>query len=102
MKEPVKQTLQTEWFLVKLMFKTDALRGVVYWIFVGMRHAIPLISVWLWKLILDQLTVIYQTKTSSYSVWLYLIIFLLLQVFSSILVQVNSVIYQKIKRKASL
>lgn len=101
MKEPVKQTLQTEWFLVKLMFKTDALRGVVYWIFVGMRHAIPLISVWLWKLILDQLTVIYQTKTSSYSVWLYLIIFLLLQVFSSILVQVNSVIYQKIKRKAS-
>ena len=44
---------------------------------------------------------IYQTKTASYSVWLLLIIYLLLQVCSSVLVQVNSVIYQKIKRKAS-
>ncbi len=101
MKETVKQTLQTEWFLVKLMFKTDALRGIVYWLFVGTRYAIPLISVWLWKLILDELTVIYQTKTASNSVWLLLIIYLLLQVCLSVLVRVSSVIYQKIKRKAT-
>ena len=101
MKETVKQTLQTEWFLVKLMFKTDALRGIVYWLFVGTRYAIPLISVWLWKLILDELTVIYQTKIASNSVWLLLIIYLLLQVCLSVLVRVSSVIYQKIKRKAT-
>lgn len=101
MKATIKNTLKTEWFLVKLMFKTDPLRGTVYWLFVGTQYAVPLISVWLWKLILDELTVIYQTKTASYSVWLLLIIYLLLQVCSSVLVQVNSVIYQKIKRKAS-
>lgn len=101
MKATIKNTLKTEWFLVKLMFKTDPFRGIIYWLLVGARHAVPLIGVWLWKLILDELTVIYQTKTASYSVWLLLIIYLLLQVCLSILVQVNSVIYQKIKRKAS-
>ena len=101
MKATIKNTLQTEWFLVKLMFKTDPFRGIVYWLFVGTHHAVPLISVWLWKLILDELTVIYLTKTAGYSVWLLLIIYLLLQVCSSVLVQANSVIYQRIERKAS-
>lgn len=101
MKATIKNTLKTEWFLVKLMFKTDPFRGIIYWLLVGAQHAVPLIGVWLWKLILDELTVIYQTKTASYSVWLLLIVYLLLQVCSSVLVQVNSVIYQIIKRKAS-
>ena len=101
MKETVKQTLQTEWFLVKLMFKTDALRGFVYWLITGMQYAIPLVSVWLWKKILDDLTLIYQAKTSNNSVWIFLGVYLALQVFSSLINQVNSVIYQKIKRNAS-
>lgn len=100
-KKTIKQTLQTEWFLVKFLFKTDALRGIIYWLLVGTQYAIPLVGIQLWKFILDELTVIYQTKSASYSVWIFLCAYLALQVLSSFLVQVNSVICQKIQRKAS-
>ncbi len=101
MKETIKQTLQSEWFLVKLMFRTDAICGVIYWLITGTQYAIPLVSVWLWKLILDELTVIFYTKTANNIIWVYLGIYLTLQVISSVVSQANSVIYDKIKRKAS-
>ncbi len=101
MKATIKNTLKTEWFLVKLMFKTDMLRGTVYCLITGIQYTIPLISVWLWKLILDELTLIYQTKTAGYSVWLFLSVYLALQVCLSFIKQINSVIYQKIIRKAT-
>ncbi len=41
MLKTIKQTLRIEWFLIKLMFKTDAVCGVVYWIIVGMQYTIP-------------------------------------------------------------
>ncbi len=100
MKATIKNTIKTEWFLIKLIFKTDLFCGIAYWLLVGMQYTVPLISVWLWKLILDELTVIYQTRVLSIFVWVYLVIFLALQVFVSLIVQVNSVIYQKIERKA--
>ena len=53
MKATIKNTLKTEWFLVKLMFKTDPLRGTVYWLFVGTQSGVPLISVWMWMFRLD-------------------------------------------------
>lgn len=101
MKETIKQIWQTEWFLVKLMFETDTKRGIVYWLIVGTNYSITLISVWLWKLILDELIVIYQTKTSDGSVWIYLGIYLSLQVLSSILSRIKSVLYEKIIRKST-
>lgn len=101
MNKKIKQLLKAEYFLIKLMFKTDALRGIVYWITTGIQYAIPLISVWLWKLILDELTIISQVKTSSHVIWFYLGIYLALQVLSSVITEINSVIYDKIKREAS-
>ena len=83
------------------MFRTDVLSGIVYWVMTGIQYVIPLISVWLWKLILDELSVIFQTKTSSHIVWFYLGLYLALQVFLSIIKQINSVIYDKIKRKVT-
>lgn len=70
-------------------------------IITGIKYAIPLISVWLWKIILDELTLIYQTKAASNDIWIYLGIYLVIQMFSSVIVQVNSVIYAKVRRKAS-
>lgn len=101
MNKRIKQLLKAEYFLIKLMFKTDALRGIVYWITTGIQYAIPLINVWLWKLILDELTIVSQVKTSSHVIWFYLGIYLALQVLSSVIIEINSVIYDKIKREAS-
>lgn len=93
--------MKTEWFLTKLMFQTDAWCGLLYWFLVGSQYAIPLVNVWIWKQILDELTAIYLNSTATTMVWIYLGVYLFLQVIASLLPQIVSVIYQKISRKAS-
>lgn len=101
MKKTIKDTLQAEWFLIRLMFKVDAKNGGLYWLMVSVQQAIPLLSVLIWKSILDQLTVIFQTKSGSRTVWIYLGLYLSLQILSSVLIQVSSTLYHKIQRRAS-
>lgn len=98
----VKETIKTEIFLVQLLFKTDALGAVLYWGMVCIQYAIPLINAWMWKLIVDELTVICQMKRADHTIWGLLALFLSLQILSSVVVQCNSVIYEKINRKATL
>lgn len=101
MKDKINHFLKAEWFCLKQIFKTDFLNSLFFFIITGIKYAIPLISVWLWKIILDELTLIYQTKAASNDIWIYLGIYLVIQMFSSVIVQVNSVIYAKVRRKAS-
>ena len=98
----IHQTFQTECFLIKLMLKTDVLHGIVFLVSTCIQYAIPLISVWLWKLILDELTIISQTQTANNLVWFFLGIYLVLQILSSIITHTNSFFYDTIKRKASI
>ena len=97
----MKQTIKTECFLVRLLFKTDTCRATLYWCLTGVKYAIPLLGVWIWKLILDELTLIYQTHAVSHVVGIYLSIYLVLQVVASVITHLNSVIYEKIERKAT-
>ena len=97
----IKQTIKTECFLVSLLFKTDKCRAVLYWCLTGVKYAIPLLGVWIWKLILDELTFIYQTHAVSHVVWIYLSLYLVFQVAASVITHLNSVIYEKIERKAT-
>lgn len=101
MKDTMKQTIKTECFLVRLLFKTDTCRATLYWCLTGVKYAIPLLGVWIWKLILDELTLIYQTHAISHVVGIYLSIYLVLQVVASVITHLNSVIYEKIERKAT-
>lgn len=101
MKAAIRKTIKTEIFLTKFMFETDICLGILYWFLVGAQNAIPLISVWIWKFILDELTLIYLDNIANATVWIYLSVYLFLQVLTSILSQIISVIYQKITRKSS-
>ena len=65
MKKTIQQTIKTECFLVRLLFGTDTPRAILYWCLICVKYAMPLINVWIWKLILDELTLIYQTKITS-------------------------------------
>ena len=84
MRETVKKILKTEWFLAKLMFETDLRLGILYWALIGALHGIPLINAWIWKLILDEFTAIWTSGTADHVVWLYLGIYLSLQVTVSL------------------
>ncbi len=101
MKETVKQTIKAEGFLVKLLFKTDPIRALLYCSLICLQYAIPLINVWIWKMIIDELTLIYQTQIVATAVWIYLAVYLALQILSSVIVHIVSVIYEKIERKAT-
>lgn len=97
MKTKCKDILQTEWYLIKLLFQTDWLLGGLYWLVVLIGDFIPLLNVWIWKLVLDTLTTIYQTKTEIAAIWLYLGLYLGLQMVASLLSRGSTVLYAQIK-----
>lgn len=101
MKTKCKDILETEWYLIKLLFQTDWLLGGLYWLVVLIGDFIPLLNVWIWKLVLDTLTTIYQTKTEIAAIWLYLGLYLGLQMVASLLSRGSTVLYAQIKRKAT-
>ncbi len=88
-------------FLAKLMLETDAAGYVCYFILVGIQCAIPLANVWIWKLVLDELTEIYLTGTSGGVVWVYLGVYLLLQVTHTLMWNLKNVLCDKLSRKAA-
>lgn len=96
----IKSILKTEWFLVKLMFQTDCPRAIIYWILSITTYVIPLVNVWIWKCILDELTVIWQTQVNSGYVWYLLFVYLALQIIVSIIQNINEVIMGTVNRKA--
>ncbi len=101
MRTKYKDILQTEWYLIKLLFQTDWLLGGLYWLVVLIGDFIPLLNVWIWKLVLDTLTTIYQTKAEITAIWLYLGLYLGLQMIASLLSRGSTVLYAQIKRKAT-
>jgi len=101
LRETVKKILKTEWFLAKLMFETDLWMGILYWGLIGALHGIPLVNTWVWKLILDEFTAIWVSGTAGYAVWLYLGVYLSLQVTVSLSEWVASVVFNQIHRKAT-
>ena len=96
----IKSILKTEWFLVKLMFQTDCPRAIIYWILSITTYVIPLVNIWIWKCILDELTVIWQTQVNSGYVWYLLFVYLALQIIVSIIQNINEVIMGTVNRKA--
>lgn len=96
-----KQTLSTECFLIKLMFKNDTKRGCVYWLLVAMQNLMPLVNVFIWKLILDEMAMMYLAGTSSLKIIYLLAFYLLLQFLISMFPQISQVIYDEITRKTT-
>ncbi len=99
--QTIKKTVKTEWFLVKLLFDTNAVLGTVFCALTFIQYIIPVVNVWIWKLALDELTVIYQRGSSDFRIWIYIGIYLLMQILLSLLPQISGIIYGVIERKAS-
>ena len=72
MKETLKNTLKAECFVLKYMFQTDTPVSIAYLAIIGIQYSVPLICVWLWKLILDEFTVIYLFGHKGARIWIYL------------------------------
>ncbi len=101
MKETIKKTIHTELYLAKLLFSTSAFWGTLFCVLTFLQHIIPLLNVWIWKLILDELTVIYQQRSSGSIIWLYIGVYLFMQVMLSVLPKVKEILYGIISRKVS-
>ncbi len=97
----LKKTLKAECFLIRLMFESNMIFAIIYWVIVSAQYTIPLMSVWMWKLILDELSLVYLMHVTSEKLWVYLAIYLSLQIINSLLSPIISVVYEKINRKAT-
>lgn len=97
----LKNTLKAECFVLKYMFQTDTPVSIAYLAIIGIQYSVPLICVWLWKLILDEFTVIYLFGHKGAKIWIYLGIYLFLNVLVSVLNETGTVISEKLNRKAT-
>lgn len=97
----LKNTLKAECFVLKYMFQTDTPVSIAYLAIIGIQYSVPLICVWLWKLILDEFTVIYLFGNKGAKIWIYLGIYLFLNVVVSVLNETGTVISEKLNRKAT-
>ncbi len=98
----IKRLFTTEIFLLKLAFQADRIAAGVYIFLTCVEQAVPLLSVWLWKLIFDGFLTVYNTNSASYiALWLYLGIYLILQLLESGINNINDILSCKIRNKAT-
>lgn len=93
--QKVKKVAHTEWFRLKLMFQADRKVAALYVVVVGLYSAIPLLSAWLWKLLVDAFTQIYDSYSIKADVWIYLGLFLTLQIVSSLMMSANNMLTER-------
>ena len=94
----IKRLFSTEIFLIKSGFRADWKASAIYILLTFVQHAIPLLSIWLWKVILDGFILIYNTHSLSYTIiWWYLGIYLILQLLAAILRGYSDVLFHKVK-----
>lgn len=84
-------------FLIKLMFTTCPYMTSAYWLLTVTVEAIPILNIWIWKLILDEMTHIYTGGVSSTRVYILLICFLGLSLAASLLNQVKSFLREEVE-----
>lgn len=99
--QKVKKVAHTEWFRLKLMFQADRKVAALYVVVVGLYSAIPLLSAWLWKLLVDAFTQIYDSYSIKADVWIYLGLFLTLQIVSSLMMSANNMLTERINRASN-
>lgn len=84
MRYNIKNFFNSQFYLIGLMFTTCPVRTVIYWLLTAAVEAIPIVNVWIWKLILDEMTLIYTGKEADGRVYLLLAAFLGLSLIASL------------------
>lgn len=99
--QKVKQLAYTEWFRLKLMFQAGRKTTVLYVVVACLCSVIPVLSAWVWKILIDIFTQIYYTHLVYKEVWIYLSLFLGIQISFSLIITANNVLTQRINRASS-
>ena len=92
MKNSFKEMFKAELFTYSVMFKSDRHKSVIFVLITSIIQLMPLLSVWLWKLIIDQFTFIYTNGLLNNSIYILLGIYLSITVITSILTNINTTI----------
>lgn len=97
----IKEIMQTEWFRIQLMFRADPGVAALDCALNIIACGLPLVSAFLWKALLDAFAGVYYTREISAGVWLYLGVFLGVQLISSPIILLGNRASGRLGRKAS-
>ena len=89
----------TNSFWIKLMLKSCMSFGISYIAVQIIIQLTPLITVWIWKFIIDELESIYMSPNYDMYIWLLIFVYLAVQLISSTLSSVSTIFEDKIYRK---
>ena len=97
----IKQVFSTEIFLIKLAFKADSRSTAIFMLLTCFQYTIPLLSAWIWSELIDQFIGIYNADFISVAVWLYLGIYLILQLLVSLFRGLSDILFHKVKNQTT-
>lgn len=86
----------TQLYLLRLMFSTCPIKITVYWILTAVIESVPIISVWLWKILLDTLTIIYTEGITDKRIYVLLVTYLVLHLLASLIGNIRDFLKQEI------
>jgi len=98
-KQTITDYILASIFWIKLMLRSCMLTGITYITVQVIIQLAPLIAVWIWKYILDEFESIFVSKQYDMYIWSLIFVYLAVQLISSMLSTVSSMLEDKIYRK---
>ncbi len=87
-------------FWLKIMLKSCVWTGIFYVSIQFVIQLSPLVTVWLWKLLIDEFESIYTTGQHDIYVWIVIFAYIVVKFINSLLLDASSVLEEKIYRKS--
>lgn len=97
-----KKIIQTNWFVIKLPFKISKYNYIFYWIIKLFLSLLPVFNVYIFKLIIDELNLIYTSSIMNEYIWVLLTIYLVNIVIISILENISTYLKSILNDKTKL
>lgn len=98
----LKKIIRTNWFVIKLPFKISKYNYIFYWIIKLLLSLLPIFNVYIFKLIIDELHLIYTSSIMDEYIWVLLTIYLVDIVTISILGNVSNYLKSILNDKTKL
>lgn len=98
--QKLKECAKTEWFRIRLMFRADTKSAVMIALFILGSSFVPVLSAWIWKILVEMLCGIYNANSNLYGtkLWLWLGLFLAAHFYSVITCPFSNSMTYKIER----
>ncbi len=100
-KKRIRDILSAEWYVFKLLFSVNIPSGILYIVLRSLFYPVSLINTFIWKFVIDEITVVFSASSFTFRLWILLGIYIGINTVNSIVVSyVLTVLANDIRNQA--